>query len=158
MAPRGVLLASLACVARATTFTFGTTPSQSNVLLVSSTGVGNAAVLTELQATTGASVQSLSLTGCSLGTVANQGYGGLSANGYYALFVCGSTTSTTRFVARVMSTGLVDTRCVSGWQAERGSAAIGAAVVAGRVLRVREHTGARRMTRDSHASVGAFCA
>ena len=93
---------------------FAAQPSQLNILLVSATTTtSTAAVLNEMSSSAPAApVQSLSITGCTIGAVATGIYGSVTLNGYYGLFPCGYTGSATRLIARVTSAGLVDTRCV----------------------------------------------
>ena len=86
-------------------------PTQGNILVVSTNGT--LAVLNEFGSTSRAApVQSFPIPGCFLAAVANEVYGSVSLNGYYALFPCGSTVSSTRYIARVSALGVVDTRCV----------------------------------------------
>ena len=88
-----------------------TLPTQGNILVVSTNGT--LAVLNEFGSTSRAApVQSFPIPGCFLAAVANEVYGSVSLNGYYALFPCGSTVSSTRYIARVSALGVVDTRCV----------------------------------------------
>ena len=115
-----ILLVSFVARAAAQKVTLGSPPSPNNILLVSSTGNTTAAAVTlsEFQSSTpGAAVQSVGVPGCFLTPIVpQQCYGSVSTNGLYAMFPCGSTTSSTRYIARVTATGLVDTRCVpSAW-------------------------------------------
>ena len=54
-------------------------------------------------------MQSVFLASCALAAASDQGYGANSVDGAYALFPCGTSASTTIMIARVDSTGAIDT-------------------------------------------------
>ena len=104
------MLVAFATIRGAASLNFATTPSGNNVLVVRSTGSTTANLDEYLPTTTtqAAAQQSLAVTGCNIATSLDQVYASATGNHYYAVFPCGLSSTTSRVIARVSSTGVVD--------------------------------------------------
>ena len=105
------LIGAVALGAASAAVNFANTLGPGNVIVVRSTGA-TTANLDEFLSTTAsqsAYVQTLSVTGCNTATTLDSVYASPSTNGYYAVFPCGLSSTTSRVIARVSSTGAVDT-------------------------------------------------
>lgn len=86
--------------------------SSSSILVVRSSSPTTAAVVDEYNsnhAQQTAAIQSVPLSNCLVISAASGGpFGGVSADGTYALFTCGTTTTSTRPIIRIDSGGNID--------------------------------------------------